>query len=178
MLEEIKSKLPDWAKDLRINLGNVLSEEGSPGLDKTQIFGSALACAFAEKNSFLATNLKKEAGESLNEGEIFGIKAAVALMGMNNVYYRGVHLAEDPDLSKLPARLRMTMMQAHGISQKNFEIYSLAVSLLSGCGMCIKSHTQVLKKEGVSLEGLQSVFRISSLTKALSQALNLASISD
>ena len=175
-LDEIKDKVPDWAKDLRINLGNVLSEEGSPGLNKTQIFGSSLACAFAEKNKFLSENIKKEAGESLTEEELFGIKASVALMGMNNVYYRGLHLAENSDLSKLPARLRMTMMKSHGISQKNFEIYSLAISLLSGCGMCIKSHTEVLKKEGLSLEGIQSVFRISSLIKALSQTLNLDSI--
>ena len=64
-----------------------------------------------------------------SEQELNGIKTVVSLMGMNNVYYRTMHLIEDESLSKRPAGLRMAMMTSHGLPQKDFEMYSLAVSL-------------------------------------------------
>ena len=170
-IENIKNAIPDYAKDLRINIGNVLNEEGSPGLTQKQIFGSALSVAMAAKNSFLEKNILEESAETLSEQDVHGIKTAVSLMGMNNVYYRSVHLAEDEGLSKRPVRLRMSMMVQHGISQKDFEIYSLAVSCLSGCGACIKSHSAKLKQEGLSVDALQSVIRIAAVVQGVNQSL-------
>ena len=172
-LENIKQALPDYAKDLRINLDSVLNPENSGGLTEKQIFGSGLAVALACKNSFLIKNFSQAGENILSEKDIFGIKTAVSLMGMNNVYYRSLHLAEDEDLSKRPAGLRMSMMLKHGIEQKDFEIYSLAVSCLSGCGWCIKSHADKLKKEGLSLSAIQSVLKISSVVQGCNQSLNL-----
>ena len=170
-IENIKSAVPDYAKDLRINLGNVLNEEHSPGLTKKQIFGIALSTVFALKNDFLIKNIQAESGSLFAEEELKGIKTAVSLMGMNNVYYRSLHLAEEEELSKRPAGLRMTMMNSHGLPQKDFEMYSLAVSCLSGCGLCIKSHSAKLKKEGLSFSGIQSIFKISAVIKGVSQSL-------
>ena len=172
-LENIKQALPDYAKDLRINLDNVLNPENSAGLTEKQIFGSALSVAMACKNDLLIKNLLLVCENRLSEQDIFGIKTAVSLMGMNNVYYRSIHLAEEEDLSKRPAGLRMTMMLKHGISQIDFEIYSLAVSCLSGCGMCIKSHSAKLKQEGLSLSAIQSVIKISAVIQGCNQSLNL-----
>lgn len=172
-IENIKTALPDYAKDMRINIANVLSEEGSPGLIEKQIFGSALSVAMAGKNLFLTKNILSASKDILSETDLNGIKTAVSLMGMNNIYYRAVHLSEDENLSKRPAGLRMTMMNSHGLSQKDFEIYSLAVSCLSGCGMCIKSHSEKLKREGLSLFAVQSVIRIAAVIQAVNQSLNL-----
>ncbi|NUR22720.1 MAG: alkyl hydroperoxide reductase, partial [Frateuria sp.] len=36
-LADLKSQLPDYAKDLRLNLDSVLSEGGAPGLTQKQI---------------------------------------------------------------------------------------------------------------------------------------------
>ena len=172
-LENIKQALPDYAKDLRINLDNVLNTENSAGLTEKQIFGSALSVAMACKNEFLIKNFLPLCENILSEQDIFGIKSAVSLMGMNNVYYRSIHLAEEEDLVKRPAGLRMTMMLKHGIPQKDFEIYSLAVSCLSGCGMCIKSHSAKLKQEGLSVSAIQSVIKISAVIQGCNQSLNL-----
>jgi len=172
-IENIKKAIPDYAKDLRINIENILNEEGSPGLSQKQILGTALSVSLAIGQSFLTQNILKLSDSVLSEEDINGIKAAVSLMGMNNVYYRSVHLSENEELLKLPARLRMSMMNNHGISQIDFEIYSLAVSCLSGCGMCIKSHTSKLKQEGLSASALQSVIRIAAVVQGLSQSLKL-----
>ena len=172
-LENIKQALPDYAKDLRINLDNVLNPENSVGLTEKQIFGSCLSAAMAVKSSFLIESLLQASEGILSEKDLEGIKTAVSLMGMNNAYYRSIHLAEDEELSKRPAGLRMTMMLKHGVDQKDFEIYSLAVSCLSGCGMCIKSHSAKLKQEGLSLSAIQSVIKISAVIQGCNQSLNL-----
>lgn len=172
-LENIKQSLPDSAKDLRINLENLFNPENLAGLSEKQTYGSALSVAYAVKNSFLIENLLKASENLLSATDQTGIKTAVSLMGMNNVYYRSIHLAEDPELSKRPAGLRMLGMQKHGLSQMDFEIYSLAVSCLSGCGLCIKSHSSKLKKEGLSLSGVQSVIKIAAVIQGVNQSLVL-----
>ena len=170
-LSNIKSAIPDYAKDLRINLDNVLNSENSFGLNEKQVFGSALSVAWACKNSFLAKNLLEN--NILSDQDKEGIKTAVSLMGMNNVYYRSLHLAEDAELSKRPAGLRMLMMQKHGLPQVDFEIYSLAVSCLSGCGMCIKSHASKLKQEGLSASAIQAIIKISAVIQGIHQSLDI-----
>ena len=173
-IESIKQAVPDYAKDLRINLDNILNEEGSPGLSTKQIFASALAVSMALKNSFLTKNILSASENLLSEKEKDGIKTSVSLMGMNNIYYRSIHLAEDEHLSKSPARLRMSMMNNSGLPQTDFEICSLAVSCISGCGMCIKSHSSKLKQEGFSVSAVQSVIRISAVIQGLNQSLDLS----
>ena len=170
-LENIKQSLPDYAKDLRINLENLFNPENLAGLSEKQSYGSALSVAYATKNKFLIENLLKASETFLSETDITGIKTAVSLMGMNNVYYRSLHLAGDPELSKRPAGLRMLMMQKHGLNQIDFEIYSLAISCLSGCGLCIKSHSSKLKQEGFS--GIQSVIKIAAVIQGIHQSLDL-----
>ena len=49
-------------------------------------------------------------------------------MAMNNVYYRFVHLASNPEYGTLPAKLRMNVIGAPGIDKADFELFSLAVS--------------------------------------------------
>lgn len=172
-IENIKNSLPEWAKDNRINLGNVLQEEHAPGLSQKQILGCAVSVAMTLKNSFLVKELLEASHSVLTEQDIQGIKQAVSIMGMNNIYYRTVHLAEDKDLSQRPAQLRMTMMSRPGIDGKDFEIYSLAISAVAGCGMCIKSHSHKLKQEGLTPEGVQSIIRIASVVTASHQTLDL-----
>ena len=170
-IEKIKSAIPDYAKDLRINIDNVLNEENSPDLTKKQILGAALSVALAVKNNFLIKNIQSEMEQLFSEQELNGIKTAVSLMGMNNVYYRTMHLIEDESLSKRPAGLRMTMMNSQALPQKDFEMFSLVVSCLSGCGLCIKSHSEKLKKEGLSLSAIQSLIKISAVIQGINQSL-------
>ena len=107
-LEGLKDLVKDYGKDIRINLDSVLSSEGAPGLNDTQIYGTFLASAYATKSEKL-----KEIAEEIVQGkigveEIEGIKAAATIMGMNNIYYRYLHLLEGEEgLKKLPAKLRI-----------------------------------------------------------------------
>ncbi len=90
-------------------------------------------------------------------------RAAAAVMAMNNVYYRFVHLCSNPEYATLPARLRMNILRDPGIQKDDFELFSLAVSAINGCGMCIDSHERVLQQHGVKAETIQAAARIAAL---------------
>lgn len=170
-LEQIKSEMKDYARDIRLNVESVLSPEGAPGLTQEQIYGIALACAYATKSTAVVGAFEKESREWMTAEMIEGAKGAATMMAMNNVYYRFLHLAEDAEVSKLPARLRMNFIAKPGIPKVDFELMCLAVSAMSGCGMCIKSHVHEARKGGVSTEGIQSTARIASVVQAISQAV-------
>lgn len=171
-LMTLKDLVKDYGKDIRLNLDSILSAEGAPGLNDTQIFGTFLASAYASKNEKLKELAEKIASEKLTTEEIEGIKGAVTIMGMNNIYYRYLHLLEGQDeLKRLPAKLRMTIIGRPGIEKINFELYSLAVSAITGCGMCINAHVHEVKKGGIEDLGIQSAIRIASVTHATAQAL-------
>ena len=172
-VSNIKQAIPDYAKDLRINLENIFNPENSFGLSEKQVFGTALSVAWACKNSFLSGEIQESSQNILSDQDKEGIKTAVSLMGMNNVYYRSLHLCEDAELSKRPAGLRMMMMKSHGLDQLDFEIYALAVSCLSGCGMCIKSHVAKLKQESLALSAIQQVIKIAAVIQGIHQSLDI-----
>ena len=76
-------------------------------------------------------------------------KAAAAIMAMNNIYYRFVHLVSAPDYKSMPAKLRMNVIGRPGVEKTDFELWSLAVSAINGCGMCVDAHERELRKAGV-----------------------------
>jgi alkyl hydroperoxide reductase subunit D len=171
-LVTLKDLVKDYGRDIRINLDTVLSVEGAPGLSETQIYGTFLASAYATKSEKLKELAEQIASEHLSVEEIEGVKAAATIMGMNNIYYRYLHLLEgEEELKKLPAKLRMTVIGKPGIEKVNFELYSLAVSAITGCGMCINAHVHEVRKGGIEDLGIQSAIRIASVTHAASQAL-------
>jgi alkyl hydroperoxide reductase subunit D len=92
-------------------------------------------------------------------------------MGMNNVYYRFLHLVEDAEYGQMPARLRMNIIGNPGIDKVDFELFSLAVSAINGCGMCIVSHERQLRKHGLSREAIQSGVRIAATIHAVAGVL-------
>src|SRR4051812_35107780 len=94
-IETVKSALPDYAKDLKLNLGAVLSP--SPALTEQQLWGAAVASAVAARNPALREAVLGEAAAKLSPEALAAAKAAAAIMGMNNVYYRFTHLVGDAD---------------------------------------------------------------------------------
>jgi alkyl hydroperoxide reductase subunit D len=173
-IETLKDLVKDYGRDIRLNLDSVLTTEGAPGLNETQVYGTFLASAYATQSEKLKELAEELVQDKLSSEEKEGIKAAVAIMGMNNVYYRYLHLLEgQEELKRLPAKLRMTVIGKPGIEKVNFEIYSLAVSAITGCGMCINAHVHELKKSGLEDLGVQSVIRIAAVTNATAQALHI-----
>ena len=169
MLASIKQQLPDYAKDIKLNLSNVLSEEGSAELSMEQIQGIALASALATKNKALIDALLADV--QLDSAHLEAAKAANAIMAMNNIYYRFVHLVGDKEFGSLPAKLRMNVIGNPGIAKTEFELYSLAVSAINGCGMCIEAHTKQLLQHGVSKVAIQSAIRIAAVIHATAAVL-------
>lgn len=171
-LDSLKQQLPDYAKDLRLNLSSVLAVRGAPGLTESQIFTIAVASALAARHAGLAEALEQIGGENLDEAHRRAARAAAAVMGMNNIYYRFVHLASDSAYGQLPARLRMNVIGSPGIDKLDFELVSLAVSAVNGCGMCVDSHEKTVRQAGLSAEAVQSVVRIAAVIHAVAVVLD------
>jgi alkyl hydroperoxide reductase subunit D len=175
-IDAIKEGLPDYAKDIKINVSRVLTEENSKGLTLQQIYGVALAVVYTLKNDSLLQNIMALTKVHLDEAELTGIKSAVSIMAMNNVYYRSMGCLSDPTYSQLQAGLRMMVIANPGIEKANFELYCLAVSAINGCHFCIDSHAKTLQEAGVSYEGVQSVIRIAAVLSAVAQVNKIESL--
>jgi alkyl hydroperoxide reductase subunit D len=170
-IEQIRDALPDYARDLKLNLGSVLTAQGAPGLNEKQIWSIALASAIAARNTAIARDIEAQARTHIENVEIEGAKAAAAIMGMNNIYYRFLHLVEDGEYQSMPARLRMNVIANHGIDKLDFELISLAVSAVNGCGLCVTSHEKKLRAHEVSREAIQSAVRIAATIHAVAVTL-------
>ena len=72
----------------------------------------ALAAAFAAKSAPLVAAIRN-AGV-LSPEETSAALTASALMGMNNVWYPYVEMADNADLKSQPAQLRMNAYASHG----------------------------------------------------------------
>ena len=97
-VEQVKSSIPDWSKDIKLNLDSVINR--SP-LDPVDIHAVALAAALASGNGPLAYNLQIDEVLSVNVAECDAAKTAASLMGMNNVYYPFVEMTADVELNIL-----------------------------------------------------------------------------
>lgn len=168
-VETLRQKMPAYAKDTKLNLGRVLSADGVDGLTPKQTFSIALASAYATKRPEIIDAVASEA--ILSPEEVEAARAAATIMGMNNIYYRFVHLVGDKEYAKLPANLRMNVIANPGVDKVDFELMSLAVSALNGCGMCMDAHVAEVVKAGVTKQGVQSAIRIAAVLNAAAQAL-------
>jgi alkyl hydroperoxide reductase subunit D len=171
-VDALRDRIPDYAKDLRLNLSSVLTPQGAPGLTESQLWMTALASAIASRNAELARAIEGAAADKLQPAEIEAARAAAAIMGMNNVYYRFLHLVEDEEYAKLPARLRMNVIGSPGIAKADFELLSLAVSAVNGCGRCVTAHERILRQHAVSREAVQSAVRIASVMHAVAGVID------
>lgn len=163
-LKDFAGTLPDYAKDLRLNIGSLLSDQT---LGDQRKYGLLLACAHGTGYKPVVEAAEAEAEGRLSPEAANAARAAAAVMAMNNVYYRFVHLASNAEYATLPAKLRMNVIGNPGIDKADFELFSLAVSAMNGCGMCIDSHEKVLQQHGVKAETIQTAARIGAVMKAV-----------
>jgi len=170
-LELIRESIPDYARDLKLNLGSVLSVTGAPGLNERQIWTVAVASAIASRNLSFTRGIEAAAEEYLDAAHLQAARSAAAIMGMNNIYYRFLHLVEDAEYQAMPARLRMNVIANPGIDKLDFELLSLAVSAINGCGLCISSHEKKLRQHGYTREMIQSAVRIAATVHAVAGVL-------
>jgi alkyl hydroperoxide reductase subunit D len=160
-LEDFTDQLPDFAKDLKLNVKSNILTDGTL-LTHDQVGMIAISCAIATKNRDLASMFIEHFSDISNEN-LNAAKGAAAIMGMNNVYYRFTHTVSNPDYKTLTTGLRMSIIASHGVDVKDFELASLAVSAINGCSMCIDSHESKLIQHSVSKEQIQLAIKIAAI---------------
>jgi alkyl hydroperoxide reductase subunit D len=169
-IDALKARVPDHAKDLRLNLGSILNP--IPSLTPQQQWGTAVACALASREPETIRAVVAAAGAVLSTEAMNAAKAAASIMGMNNIYYRYLHLSGTKDLKTMPARLRMQVIANPGVDRLDFELFSLAVSAINGCGMCIESHEHEVFQKGATKEAVQDVVRIAAVIHAVAATID------
>ena len=166
-LDRLKARIPDYAKDIRLNLDAVVARSS---LNAADALGAALAAAYAAKSKTIADAIRTS-GE-LSDVDVNAALSASALMGMNNVWYPYVEMAADEDLRTQRAELRMNAYATHGgVDKRRFELFALAASVVGKCHFCIQSHYKLLKESGMSAQQLRDVGRIAAVIAAAALAL-------
>jgi alkyl hydroperoxide reductase subunit D len=166
-IEALKDSIPDFAKDVRLNLTSMASDET---LDTQTKYGLFLACAIATRNPAVISAMEAVAAEALTPAAIAAAKSAASVMAMNNIYYRFIHLASNKEYATMPARLRMNVIANPGVDKADFELWSLAVSAINGCGACIDAHEKVLNEAGVAAATIQTAVRFAAIIQSVAVA--------
>ncbi len=167
-LNELLETLPSYARDLKLNLSSLLSQAE---LTEQQTWGTVVASAVASRNDDLIRSAFADAAGHLSPQAIEAAKGAAAIMGMNNVYYRFLHLTSNEKYRTIPARLRMNILRSHGVDPLDFELWCTAVSAINGCGACVDSHEKTLREKGMSEETIVAAVRIASVIHGLASVL-------
>ena len=173
-IADYKQLLGDHFKDTKLNLSSLFTNVDTSGLTNDQFYGTALSLAYSIADDELIEAVEAEASEKVEDNVINAAKLAATLMAMNNVYYRFLHLSSDKQFSKLPAGLRMNAMANPGVEKADFELYSLAVSALNGCGLCIDSHVKTLLQHDVSAQAIQTSIKLAAVLNAAATARKLS----
>ena len=168
-LDTLIDGLPNYAKDLKLNYSSLVRNNSE--LTLQQLWGTIVASAIATRSAVLTAAVLDEAAVRLNPTELEAAKSAAAIMGMNNIYYRFHHLSSNEKYATIPARLRMNIIGNPGVPKIDFELMSLAVSAINGCGMCMEAHTHEVVKAGLEKAGVQSAIRIAAVINATAQGV-------
>jgi alkyl hydroperoxide reductase subunit D len=162
--------LPNYAKDLKLNYSTLVRQNNE--LTAQQLWGTVVASAIATRNGELTEAALQEAAKHLTPQALEAAKTAAAIMGMNNIYYRFLHLTSNEKYGTLPARLRMNGMRTHGVDHIDFELWALAVSAINGCGKCVDSHEKVVREKGITEESILAIVRVASVLHAIGSVLD------
>lgn len=168
-LDQLRDTMPEYARDLKVNLQSVLGE-GS--LTEAQRLGVALACAAASRNSALVAALEAETRQKVGDAVAEDARAAAALMGMTNVFYRFRHLVGREEYSQLPARLRMQRIAKPAWNKLDFELFCLAVSAVNACEACVRAHEHTVREGGLGEAQVHDAIRIAATVHGAAVALD------
>lgn len=168
-IENLKNTLPEFAKDIKLNLSSLAGDES---LSQQQLWGAFLACAIATRQPEVISALETEVQGKLSPEAVNAARSAAVIMAMNNVYYRSVHIMSNKDYQAMSAKLRMNILANHGVDKIDFELWALAVSAVNGCGMCLDAHEAQLIKHDLSKEQIQVALRIAATVNAAATAID------
>ena len=169
-LDEIIESLPSYAKDLKLNFSSVVRQQTE--LTKQQLWGTVVASTIASRNEQLIATAVDEAAMHLTPEALEAAKAAAAIMGMNNIFYRFKHLTSNEKYLTMRGGLRMNVMRTHGIDPLDFELWCTVVSAINNCGACVDAHEKTLREKGFSEEKVLAAVRIAAVLHAVAVVLD------
>jgi len=165
-IDALRDLIPAYGKDISLNLSSLANETV---LNDQQKWGCFLASAHAIGVAPVVKLIEAQAATVLSPEAMTAAKAAAAIMGMNNIYYRSLHLMKNPEYTTLPAKLRMNIIANPGVEKLDFELWSTAVSAINGCGACLDAHEGELRKHAVPALQIQAALRIGAVVHAASR---------
>ena len=168
-LETLRAALPEAAKDIRLNIQSALKDGA---LSEPQRWGVTVASAIAARNPRLRAAVLAAAA-AVDAAVVEDARAAAALMAMNNVYYRFRHMVGKPSYGEMRAGLRMNRLAQPATTRADFELYSLAVSAINGCEMCVRAHEKAAVEGGLTPEQVNDAVRIAATLYATAVSLEM-----
>jgi alkyl hydroperoxide reductase subunit D len=168
-LDALMESMPSYAKDLKLNFSSVVRQQTE--LTVQQLWGTVVACAMASRDGDLTAAAIEEASSHLSPQALEAAQGASAIMGMNNIFYRFLHLSSNEKYATMRAGLRMNVIRTHGIDPLDFELWCIAVSAINGCGACVDSHEKVLREKGFGEEKILAAVRLASVLHAIAVVL-------
>ncbi len=174
-LDALIDRLPPYAKDLKLNFSSLVRQQTE--LSPAQLWGTVVAVAVATRNAELVEGAIAAAQQAAPE-VAEPAKAAAAIMGMNNVYYRFTHLVGNEKYGTMPARLRMNVLRTHGASPLDFELWCAAVSAVNGCGACMQAHERTLRDKGITEEAIAAAIRVAAVLNAIATVLTAEAVAE
>jgi lipoyl-dependent peroxiredoxin subunit D len=169
-VENLKAALPEYAKDLKLNLGSI---SRTTVLTEEQLWGTLLASAAATRNTQVLAEIGAEAADHLSAEAYQAALGAAAIMAMNNVFYRGRGFL-DGQYDDLRPGLRMNIIGSPGADKTNFELWSFAVSSINGCSHCVAAHEHTLREAGVGREAILEALKAAAIVSGVAQAISTA----
>jgi alkyl hydroperoxide reductase subunit D len=166
-VENLKAALPEYAKDLKLNLGSI-TRSAVPSDE--QLWGTLLASAAATRNSRVLAEIGAEAADNLSAESYHAALAAASIMGMNNVFYRGRGFL-DGRYDDLPSGLRMNIIANPGVDKANFELWCFAASSINGCSHCMVAHEHTLREADMSRESVLEALKAAAIVSGVAQAI-------
>ena len=167
-IDTLRELIPAYGKDISLNLSSLANETV---LNDQQKWGSFLASAHAIGVGPVVKLIEAQAATVMSPEAMNAAKAAAAIMGMNNIYYRSLHLMKNQEYTTLPAKLRMNIIANPGVDKLDFELWSTAVSAINGCGACMDAHEGELRKHAIPALQIQAALRIGAVVHAASRII-------
>ena len=168
-IENLKSGLPEFAKDLKLNLSSLAR---STELNEQQLWGTFLATAAATRSASVLSEIADEARGHLSDEAFNAALGAASIMAMNNVSYRAKEFLGE-DYTQVRMGLRMNIIANPGVEKADFELWSMAVSTINGCENCTAAHDAVIRKEGLTKEQAWEAVKVAATVAGVAQAVEI-----
>jgi alkyl hydroperoxide reductase subunit D len=171
-LDSLIDSLPSSAKDLKLNYSSLVRNNAE--LTDQQLWGTLAVAAIATRCARLTEAVLAAAEERISAQALEAAQTSAAIMGMNNIFYRFHHLTSNAKYSTMGARLRMNGLRGHGVEEIDFELWSLAVSAINGCGKCVDAHEKAVREKGANEELVMAAIRVAAVVHGIGVALDAA----